>query len=79
MNVCNEGGPIVAFRESPESRRASEIKRNRPTDATSIDHIRAREFAERAAAKRAACAAARRVHQELALAYSRIIRRAGGE
>src|SRR5215210_1076726 len=23
MNVCNEGGPIVAFRESPESRRAS--------------------------------------------------------
>ena len=71
MNVCNEGGPIVVFREPPESRMAPDDNRN-----ASIDQIRAREFTERAAAKHATSSRARAAHQELAQAYARMINKA---
>jgi hypothetical protein len=37
------------------------------------EYYRARERAERAAAKEAACPQARRAHQELAQAYARLV------
>jgi hypothetical protein len=40
----------------------------------SIDYLRARERAERAAAKRAQSLAARQVHQELAQQYAEFLR-----
>lgn len=39
----------------------------------SAEYYRARERAERAAAKEAACPEARRAHQELAQAYARLL------
>jgi hypothetical protein len=78
VNVCNEGGPILVFREPPESRRA--LKETKAQmDSAYLDHIRNREFSERAAAKRASSPAARQVHQELAQAYARMIKRATGK
>ena len=44
----------------------------------SLDYLRARERAERAAAKAARSIKARHVHQELAQCYARRIRQAGG-
>jgi hypothetical protein len=44
----------------------------------SIDYLRARERAERAAAKAARSIKTRHVHQELAQCYARKIRQAGG-
>jgi hypothetical protein len=41
----------------------------------SVDYLRARERAERAAAKRAQSLAARHVHQELAQYYAQMVRR----
>jgi len=43
------------------------------TDSDSSDYFRRRERAERAAAKVAATAAARRVHQELAQDYATMV------
>ena len=37
------------------------------------EYYRARELAERAAAKTASCAEARRAHEEMAQAYARLI------
>lgn len=74
MNVCHDGGPIIAFRN------AWDDSREEASDARSgerwLDYCRTREAAERAAAKKASSINAQRVHQELALAYARII---GGE
>jgi hypothetical protein len=39
-------------------------------DKSSPEYLRAREFAERAAAKKSATEAARRIHQELAQLYA---------
>ena len=44
-------------------------------DHDSADYFRKREQVERAAAKSAACHAARRVHQELAQNYAELLRR----
>lgn len=44
-------------------------------DQQSLDYFRRRELAERAAAKQAASGAARRVHQELAQEYARLLAR----
>lgn len=44
------------------------------TDQAHAEHLRARESTERAAAKRASSAAARRVHQELATRYAARVR-----
>ena len=43
----------------------------------SLDYLHARERAERAAAKSARSLKARRVHQELAQCYARMIQRSG--
>ena len=42
-----------------------------------VEYLRAREMAERAAAKRAQSQAARQIHQELAQHYAELARRAG--
>ena len=76
MNVFNGGGPIIAFRDSWSRRNEIEPDGARPEDTEWIDYCRARELAERAAAKKASSCQARRVHQELAQAYTRMIRRA---
>ena len=76
MNVERDGGGLIVFRDSwPEEGTSAA----RPADREWLDHIRAREFAERAAAKHATCPRAREVHQQLAQAYSRMIRREGAE
>ena len=46
-------------------------------DSCPVDYLRAREMAERAAAKRAQSLAARHVHQELAQHYAELVKRAG--
>jgi hypothetical protein len=76
MNVCNGGTPITVFREPPKSRLAPDRRADHTADREWLDHCRSREFAERAAAKRATCSRAREVHQELAQAYARMISRA---
>lgn len=43
-------------------------------DEKSVDYFRARERAERAAAKRASSASVRRIHQELAIKYATLVR-----
>jgi hypothetical protein len=78
MNVCNEDDSLVIFRDewatknNPESQTESVAGR-----ADWADYCRARELAERAAAKRAGSIKARRVHQELAQAYASVIRQQG--
>ena len=43
-------------------------------DPNSVDYLRKRERAERAAAKKAASNDARRIHQELAQSYAKLLR-----
>lgn len=75
MNVCNEGGPLVIFREERAARSNPKTDHLKPaSDDGWVDYCRAREASERAAAKRAASITARRVHQELAQAYARRVR-----
>jgi hypothetical protein len=74
VNVCHEGGSIVVFSPSASSENEPRSESGKPADAEWLDHCRARELAERAAAKRAASTEARRVHQELAQAYSQMRR-----
>jgi len=65
-------GPVsfVIFRDQPGS---EDVEREAATPARdhSIEFFRARELAERAAAKRATSLRARWVHQELAQHYAR--------
>jgi hypothetical protein len=68
MNVCNDGGSIVTFNDT---RGLNEGLLEPQTDEQWVDYCRSLEMAERAAAKRASSATARRVHQELAQAYAR--------
>ena len=72
MNVSNEPCPIVIFR-APWAARAEDQTAPQISDV----YCRARERAERAAAKRAGSVKARRVHQELAQAYARLTRHTG--
>jgi hypothetical protein len=78
MNVCHGGGPVIVFRDRWSSRNESELPSAKPVDAEWIDYCRARELAERAAAKKAGSIEARRIHQQLAQAYARMIRRERG-
>lgn len=70
MNVWHEGGGIVAFADCWTARDEGEPDLAERSGPEWIDYCRARERAERAAAKRAASIDARRVHQELAQAYA---------
>jgi hypothetical protein len=76
VNICNEGGSIVAFRDS-WPRNEAESEPQEPDDPEWLDYCRARELAERRAAKNTPSAEARGVHQQLAQAYARMIQRAG--
>jgi hypothetical protein len=69
MNVCNDGGSIVTFNDT---RGLNEDVLDAGPDEKWQEYCRSREMAERAAAKRASSATARRVHQELAQAYARV-------
>ena len=65
----NGGPPGGAFTADDQQNGASYL---------SPDYLRARERAERAAAKRASSPAARGVHQELAQAYAAMVRVGAG-
>ena len=72
MNVCNDCTSIVIIRDDWPTRNNPETQIPDPAAAADPDWSRARELAERAAAKRAGSIEARRVHQELAAAYARL-------
>jgi len=74
VNICNEGGSIVTFQDSWPTKNEPEAE---PQKTDDVDYCRARELAERGAAKNARSAEARGVHQQLAQAYARMIQRAG--
>lgn len=67
MNVSNESSSLIIFRAPWAAPAEAE-----DSPAVSADYCRARETAERAAAKCASSVKARRVHQELARAYARL-------
>jgi hypothetical protein len=79
MNVCHEGGTIVAFPDDWTARNEGDPDLRERSGPEWIDYCRARERAERAAAKRAASIDARRVHQELAQAYAQSAKQQRGE
>ena len=68
--------PIVVFRDAfrPWSGAENEARDSNSIDRMSADYWRARERAERAAAKKAASPLARAVHQELAQEYAERVR-----
>jgi len=76
VNVCNEGGSIIPFSDTSPFGKEQQSHDGGPVDGDWLDYCRARERRERAAAKNAGTSQARRVHQELAMAYARLIRRA---
>jgi hypothetical protein len=74
VNISNEGGPIVAFRDLWPERADCAAAAQPRCDREWLNYCRARESAERAAAQNAPCPQARHVHRELARAYARLIR-----
>lgn len=72
MNIEKDSGPVLVFCGMGPDEPPPPIS----GDESWIDHLRVREQAERGAAKNATSPQARRVHQELAQAYSRIVERA---
>ena len=73
----NDFVPFLIFKEPPGSPRESASAGERlirEVEENPVDYFRARERAERAAAKRANSAAARRIHQELAIEYATLAR-----
>ena len=75
MAMVEASGPIIVFRDAPGLARRDETEDGGSGHATA-DYFRAREWAERAAAKAATSAAGRRAHQELAQTYALLARRA---
>ncbi len=66
---------LVVFRNTAVGHCAPD---DEPREASCpVEYLRAREMAERAAAKRAQSPAARHIHQELAEHYAELVRRAG--
>jgi phosphoribosylaminoimidazole-succinocarboxamide synthase len=72
MNVDPGSGPIVVYREFPSEQADSAS----PRSSDDKDYFRAREHAERAAAKAAVSTRARRIHQQLAQVYAQLARQA---
>lgn len=69
---------LVVFRSASNGALAMGSPDDGPgPDDWSLDYLRARERAERAAAKRAQSIAARHIHQELAQHYAALLRRTG--
>ncbi|HVU29243.1 MAG TPA: hypothetical protein VHE36_02475 [Sphingomicrobium sp.] len=77
VNISHEGSSIVTFADAWPAKDEPESEPERPLAPEWLDYWRSRERKERAAAKNASSADARRVHQELAQAYALIVRRAG--
>ena len=75
MNVCNEGGSLIEFKDPWPLRNQAEPETARSPDPAGLDYYRSRELAERSAAKNARSTAARCIHQTLAQAYARMIRK----
>jgi hypothetical protein len=73
VNVCKEGGSIIAFSDGWGTGKVTGSEAPRPGDDEWLDYCRRREGAERLAAKAASSATARRVHQQLAQAYAAMI------
>jgi len=73
MNVDPGSGPIVVYRDFPSERPAHAGSTELSDDK---DYFRAREQAERAAAKAAVSTRARRIHQQLAQVYAQLARQA---
>ena len=65
---------MVVFRNSMTGTHGLCEAEQEPAPDWSVDYLRAREMAERAAAKRAQSLAARHVHQELAQHYAELAR-----
>ena len=68
---------LVVFRNSTNGVNGLCAGDDEPAQDCPVDYLRAREMAERAAAKRAQSMAARHAHQELAQHYAALARRAG--
>ena len=68
---------LVVFRSSTNGLNGPSVEEAGPAPEPSLEYLRARERAERAAAKRAQSLAARHVHQELAQHYAELVRGAG--
>jgi len=77
VNICNGGGSIIAFTDASPFRKEEQPSDQPASNGEWLDYCRARERHERAAAKNAGSSQARRVHQELAMAYARVIHRGG--
>ena len=65
---------LVVFKNSASMADGEGAMRAIPMNEFSVDYLRARERAERAAAKHAGSLAARHVHQELAQHYAQLAR-----
>jgi hypothetical protein len=76
MNVCHGDGPFVIFGDSWPTGNDPQSAARKAADPEWLDYCRAREFTERSAAMKAVSNEARRIHQELAQAYARMIQRA---
>lgn len=76
MNISHDGGSIVRCTTPWASRNEPDPAIDR-RDPAWLDYCRAREIAERAAAKKASSEVARRVHQELAQAYAAAVEKRG--
>jgi hypothetical protein len=68
---------MVVFRNSTNGANGFIADDDEPAQDCPVDYLRAREMAERAAAKRAQSMAARHAHQELAQHYAKLARRTG--
>jgi len=76
VNVSHDGGPIIAFTSDWCARNEPEDPSRRQADGEWVDYCRSRQLAEREAAEHASSMRARRIHEELAGAYGRMIERA---
>jgi hypothetical protein len=75
--TMSEMAGVVVFRNSTSGMNGSHAAEDESDgNGCSVDYLRAREMAERAAAKRAHSLAARHAHQQLAQHYAELVRRA---
>lgn len=68
-------GGMIVFRTPASAANDTGAEAHEPALQWPADYLRARERAERAAAKRAESLAARHAHQELAQHYAELLRR----
>jgi hypothetical protein len=76
VNISHDGGPIIAFTSDWCARNEPQDASRSRSDREWIAYCRARQLAESDAAEHASSTRARRIHEELARAYGRMIERA---